>query len=61
MQTQEISTTGNLYRATVLELDDTHKLVSMFNTWDHDGGTFPLEDLDTMISTLTALRDKTAP
>lgn len=52
--------TTTLYKATMSDTPETLPVVTLFNSWDHNGGQFPGEDLDTMISILTELRDKIA-
>lgn len=57
MEFTEISRAGNLYKATLIRDDSGDPFtVDLYNTWDHDGGTFPAGDLDTMIQILTDLR-----
>ena len=50
---------GIEYSATVLAdpWDDGHGIVDLYNGYSHDGGIFPVEDLDTVIAMLTTLRD----
>lgn len=57
MQITDLSSAGNLYKATLIRDDSGEPFtVDLYNTWDHDGGNFPAGDLDTMIQILTDLR-----
>lgn len=57
---QASEATNILYR-TEIDGDDSPALVKLWSTWDHDGTQFPVQDLETVIELLTALRDELAP